>query len=343
MKIDIFCHITPPKFLEAFEKNVPADICNQLPCRLLPSLTDLDLRFRVMDEYKDMVQVLTVTNPPIETVAEPKDAIELARIVNDEMAELIVKYPDRFVAAVACLPLNDMDASFKEMDRAINELHFVGIQIYNTIVGKPLDSPEFMPLYEKMAQYDLPIWIHPFYPFVGTVAKDKEQFATYRVFTGREDYAWALNRAAFGLPSETTYVVTRLVYSPVFDTYPNIKFILHHCGSSIPYFSARIDVLQNMFQTREGIDQGLKRSILEYYKMFYVDSALHGNTSALMCGYDFYGADHILFGTDMPFDADIGIRAVRNTIESIDKMNITELARKKIYENNARELLRLNK
>ncbi len=342
MKIDIFCHITPPKFLKAMEEKLPPDICNQLPCRLLPSLTNIDLRFRVMDTYKDMTQVLTVTNPPIETVAEPGDAVELAHIVNDEMAELLVKYPDRFVGAVACLPLNDMDASFKEIERTINDLHFVGIQIYNTIEGKPLDSPEFMPLYEKMVQYDLPIWIHPFYPFVGTVAKDEEQFSNYRVFTGRDDYAWALNRAAFGLPSETAYAVTRLVYSPVFDKFPTIKFILHHCGSVIPYLSARIDILQNMFQTRENIDQGLKTSILDYYKMFYVDSALHGNTLALMCGFDFYGADHILFGTDMPFDADIGLKAVRQTVESIDKMTITDTERNKIYQENAKRLLRLN-
>ena len=97
-----------------------------------------------------------------------------------------------------------------------------------------------------------------------------------------------------------------------------------------------------MFQTREEIDQGLKRSILDYYKLFYVDSALHGNTSALMCGYDFYGADHILFGTDMPFDADIGLRAVRQTIESIDEMDISENERNKIYQDNAKKLLRLN-
>jgi predicted TIM-barrel fold metal-dependent hydrolase len=341
MKIDIFCHITPPKFLAAFEKRVPSEICKQLPCRLLPSLTDLNLRFRVMDEYKDMTQVLTLTNPPIETVAEPKDAIELARIANDEIAELIAKYPDRFVGAAATLPLNDMEASFKEADRAIKELHFQGIQIFNTIVGKPLDSPEFMPLWEKMSRYDLPVWIHPFYPFIGAVAKDKEQFAGYRVFTGQEDYAWALNRAVFGLPSETAYLVTRLVYSPVLNTYPNIKFILHHCGSSIPYFSARIDIMRNMFAGRQKIDQGLKKPILDYYKMFYVDSALHGNTSALMCGYDFYGADHVLFGTDMPFDADIGIHAVRQTIEAIEKMKITGAEKQKIYQDNAKNLLHL--
>lgn len=112
--------------------------------------TDLGLRFGIMDKSEDMVQVLTLTNPPIETVAEPADAVELARIVNDEMAELVAKHPDRFVGTVACLPMNDMEAALKEVDRAINELHFRGVQIYTNIMGKTLDSPELMPLYEKM-------------------------------------------------------------------------------------------------------------------------------------------------------------------------------------------------
>ncbi len=193
----------------------------------------------------------------------------------------------------------------------------------------------------KMAQYDLPIWIHPFYQYTGAVAKDKEQFADYRVFTGKEDPAWAMERAALGLPAATASAMTRLVYSGVFDTYPDIKFITHHCGSNIPYVAYRIEILYDMFKVREGIDQGLTRPILEYYKMFYADSALHGNAAALMCGYDFFGAEHILFGSDMPFDSEIGLLAMCQTVESIEKMEITDIERRKIFEDNARELLRL--
>ena len=79
----------------------------------------MDARFRVLDQYKDIAQVLTLTNPPIEQIAEPSVAVELAKIANDEMAELVAKYPDRFVEAVASLPLNDLDAAFKELDRAM--------------------------------------------------------------------------------------------------------------------------------------------------------------------------------------------------------------------------------
>ena len=210
-------------------------------------------------------------------------------------------------------------------------------------MGAPLDSPEFIPLFEKMAQYDLPIWIHPFFQAIGTVAKDEEKFASYRVFTGEGDRAWTMDRAAFGITLGTTTAMTRLVYSGLFDKYPDIKFITHHCGSSVPYFAGRIRSHYGMYEAREKVAQGLTKPILDYYKMFYADTALHGNVPAMMCGYNFFGADHILLGTDMPFDEEIGAWSTRQTIKSIEKMDITDAEREKIFEGNARKLLRLPK
>ncbi|MDP2917141.1 MAG: amidohydrolase family protein [Dehalococcoidia bacterium] len=340
MKIDVFCHVTPPKFLKELEKRVAPEICKQLPCKFLPTLTDMPARFRIMDRVAGMVQVLTLTNPPIELLAEPKVAIELARIANDEMAELVEKNPDYFVGAVACLPMSDMDAALKEADRAIKELHHCGVQLFTHIMGKPLDSPEFMPLYDKMAEYDLPIWIHPFFQSVG-VAKDSQKFDTYRVFAGEKDHAAEMERGSFLIASGTPSAMTRLIYGRIFDKHPNIKFITHHCGAYVPYFAGRIEMHYNMYQAREGIDHGFIRPILDYYKKFYGDTALHGNTSALMCGYAFFGASHMLFGTDMPFDAELGAWSTRKTVESIEKMQISEAEKKLIWEGNAKKLLRL--
>jgi predicted TIM-barrel fold metal-dependent hydrolase len=97
-----------------------------------------------------MAHVLTLGAPPLETVISPKDAIELSRIANDEMAELVEKYPDKFVAAVGCLLLNDLDASVKEAERAITKPGFKGVQIFSNINGETLDLPKFRPL--KLAQ-----------------------------------------------------------------------------------------------------------------------------------------------------------------------------------------------
>ena len=102
-----------------------------------------------------------MAEPPVEDVGDGSSAIELAKIANDEMAELVGRYPDRFIAAVACLPMNNIDAALDELDRAIRQLKFKGVEISSTIMDKPLDSPEFDPFFAKMNEYNLPILIHP--------------------------------------------------------------------------------------------------------------------------------------------------------------------------------------
>ncbi|MFC1980496.1 amidohydrolase family protein, partial [Chloroflexota bacterium] len=87
--------------------------------------------------------------------------------------------------------------------------------------------------------------------------------------------------------------------------------------------------------------EGLPRRPIEYFHKFYNDTAVFGSTPALMCGYAFFGADHILFGTDMPFDAEHGHRQLRETIRSIEQMDIPKSDREKIYKDNARQLFRL--
>jgi len=340
MKIDIASHITPPKFRAALEKKLPPQITEKLPSRFLPTLVDLDTRFRIMDSYEDMTEVLTLTSPPLEQVAEPQVAVELAQVANDEMAELVARYPGRFIGAVACLPMNDLDAALKEADRAINDLNLKGIQLLCHIAGKPLDSPEFMPLYEKMVQYDLPIWIHPAHPGSGSRSGQKSPDDGWRVVTGQDDDA-AFAALDFQVTGQTSAAMTRLVYNHVLDRYPKIKFITHHCGSSVPYFANRLEMSYNMFKERRGAGGDFDKPILDYFKMFYADTALHGNVPAMMCGYSFFGAGHLLFGTDMPFDAELGLWSVRKTIEAIEQMPITDVEKRQIFEGNARELLHL--
>ncbi len=126
MMIDVYPHILPAKYIEALSKKLPANSYALRRVDDYPALADLDIRFRIMDKYEGLVQVLALGQPAIQDVVGPKDAIELARIANDEMAELVAKYPDRFVGAVACLPMNDIDAALKEVDRSITELRFRG-------------------------------------------------------------------------------------------------------------------------------------------------------------------------------------------------------------------------
>jgi predicted TIM-barrel fold metal-dependent hydrolase len=108
MKIDTFCHVVPKKFKSTAEKlgiSLPDYVTKTR------SLTDLDLRFRIMDKYEDYVQIITVSGIHEVTVKGHPKAIELVQMVNDELAELVAEYPDRFAGAVACLPLQDIERS----------------------------------------------------------------------------------------------------------------------------------------------------------------------------------------------------------------------------------------
>jgi uncharacterized protein len=336
-RIDVFTHILPVKYLDALAKKTGKRAAEALNGRR--RLSDLDIRFRIMDLNEGYVQILNIAGPPVEDVANPELAAELAKLANDEMAELVLKYPEKFLAAVACLPMNNMDAALKEVDRAIIELGFRGIQITSNIMDKPVDSPEFEPLFERMNYYQLPILIHPRYMKNGPRAFGSD------VISSRKDNVDWLAQKPFLWPYETTVAMGHFVWSGLLEKYPDLKIITHHCGGLTPYQANRIWQHQSvgerdMYREQNSSWHFSKRPY-EYYKMMYGDTAVWGNTSILMCGYDFFGVDHMLFGTDMPFGGETGAFYVRETINSVEKMAIPENEKRKIFEDNPRQLFHL--
>jgi predicted TIM-barrel fold metal-dependent hydrolase len=137
--------------------------------------------------------------------------------------------------------------------------------------------------------------------------------------------------------------MAHLVFGRVLQNYPSIKFITHHCGAMVPYFATRIIAQCDYDEMRrnEPYAQGLTKHPIEYFRMFYNDTALNGNAPALMCAYSFFGAKHLLFGTDMPMDNRMGHSSVNDTIKAIEEMSIPDSEKKIIFEENARMLLRL--
>ncbi len=95
MKIDVFCHLLPPRYLDARNRRAGSRFGTQYAkyYRANPGLTDLDIRFRILDKYPDVRQLLTIAGPNIESITEPHDAVEIARIGNDELAELVAETP----------------------------------------------------------------------------------------------------------------------------------------------------------------------------------------------------------------------------------------------------------
>ncbi len=332
MIIDVYNHILPKKYQDTLEKKVP-DRDPTLPsstwAKTVPTLMDLEARFRIMDAFDEYIQVITIASPPSYAIAPAPMAIELAQIANDELVELVQKYPERFAAGVATLPMNDPEAAIAEAERAIKDLRLRGVEVYTDIAGKPLDAPEFMPFYEKMEELGRPIFIHP-RGLMSTPDYEGEEFSKYRLWT------------KLGWPYATGLAICRLVYGGVMERFPGLKVITHHCGGIIPYLAGRLDWADDVNEMLMGQrDIDLKEHATVYFQRIFYDTAVSGNTGALQCARAFAGLDQMLFGTDLPFGNQLGRRLIRQAIDAVERMGLNDEEKRKIYQDNAIKLLRL--
>lgn len=332
MKIDAFSHILPRRYFKVMREY--ATDARALKRWLdLPALHDHHSRLQMMDEFgDDYQQILTLSSPPIELLAGPDESWMLARLANESMKELVDRHSTRFPAFVASLPMNSPEASLAEIAYAIDELGAIGIQIFTNVNGVPLDHPQFDPIFAEMARRDLPIWIHP----------TRSALATDYVSEERSKYEiwWAL-----GWPYETSVAMSRLVFDGTLDRYPHLKIITHHMGAMIPFLEGRIRLgWSDQFGSRTPgseaarvLDQ-LSHEPIDYFRRFYADTALSGSAIGTRCGLDFFGAEHVLFASDCPFDPEGGPMYIREMIRIIDQLDISATDRQLIYEGNLRRI-----
>jgi predicted TIM-barrel fold metal-dependent hydrolase len=332
MIIDIFNHFMPQAYFDRLGQLIPGHpVLTAFP--RLKALLDVEARLRLLDEFGEMQHVISLANPPIELIASADKTPELARFANDALAEVCRKHPDRFPTFVASLPMNNVEASLAETDRAIKQLGARGVQMFTNVAGKPLSAPEFRPLFRCMTEHDLPVWIHPM---------RAAQFSDYASEKTSEAEIWF----SFGWPYETTACMTRLIYSGIFDELPALKIVSHHMGGMIPYFSGKINLgFRQIFFGAEGRnpvadDVKLKKRPAEYYKMLYADTAL-GEIAPTRCGHAFFGTDKCVFASDAPFDFEQGRYLLRNSIAAVNALEISKAEKDAIFVGNARKLLKL--
>jgi aminocarboxymuconate-semialdehyde decarboxylase len=334
MKIDIFNHVMSTRYLDMMKSHFK----DQGMIKRMGSLRmlwDIEARVAMLDRFPDVRQVLTLSLPGPELVGGPELSPELARIANDDMAAMCARWPQKFPAFVASLPMNNVPAALEEMDRAIGKLGARGVQILTSVNGRPLDEPEFFPVFERVTRkHHLPIWMHPARPATRAdyVNEQKSKYEIWQVL---------------GWPYETSVAMARIVFSGLFDRLPDMRIITHHCGAMIPFFAGRAETLWAQLGSRtadENYEELLKRMArkpIEYFRMFYADTVLGGSASALRCGLDFFGADRVVFASDCPFDPEGGPMFIREGIRSIEKLKLPAATKRKIYFSNALKLLRL--
>ena len=277
-----------------------------------PQNADPEARLELMDKYNIDIQVLSQTTPVL-LGSSSEEASEICRLSNNDNYALCKLYPNRFVN-ICAISLLDVKTALKELQLSISYLDCRGVTVSSNQNGKGLDASEYFPFYQKIVEYDLPLFIQPTnwepYPLVGL---EKGRGAM----------------VAIGWPFDTTQAIYRLIVGGVIDAFPSLKIITHHCGAMLPFFARRIEIT---------LRKVLKREPSVYWNNIYGDTAVAGSLPAHICGYAFFGADRMMFGSDYPFG---GETRVKEGVACIKNMNIPEEDSKKIFGGTAARLFKI--
>jgi len=308
--IDIHFHVAPPRFVDAMRRrdffnvveidsatgadrlvfHAPPGVAVEPDTHLRPDVYDPGLILAAMDRRK--LDAAAISPPPELLLywAPPELGARIARAMNDGMAELARAHPDRFLP-LATLPLQDATCAAGELDRAVTRLGLRGACICTHVNGVDLDDPRFAPVFEMAERLDVPLFLHP--QNAGDVTRLKDY------------HLWNL----IGFPMETATAAARLVLAGVFERFPGLTVVLAHGGGFLPYQLGRLD---HGYRVRAVLRQRLPKPPSAYLGNIYCDSLVH-NDAALRYLLERIGADHVVLGSDYPFDmgTETAVDAVR--------------------------------
>jgi len=305
-----------------WDRDVGANFDNAetlLPVHLRRRLEDLGAqRLKEMDDAGIDVQVLSHAGPATQRI-NAEAAVNLSRLANDRLREVIQLKPERF-AGFATLPTPAPKAAADELERAVAKLGLAGAMVNGLTNGRFIDEKQYWPIFERAQALDVPLYMHPAPPHPAVVKAYYEDYA--------EQFPNLLG-AACGFTVEAAVQAIRLVLSGVLDAYPRVKIILGHLGEGLPYLLWRIDHVLS----RPGNFAGSFRDC--FCEHFYVTTSGNFSNPALACCAMEMGVDRILFAVDWPF--------VSNELGVTWAQNIAFCAedREKILGGNATRLLRI--
>jgi len=240
-----------------------------------------DPRKKIQDMDAAGIDFAVLSSTPFAFFYEVEDdlALELARFQNDKLAEMVKAHPKRF-AAMATLPLQVPGEALKELKRAAKELGLRGVEIGSHVAGRELGDEAFFPVYEALQELDLPIFIHPHH--VAGLDRLLEYYLNNLI----------------GNPLDTTIAAANLIFGGVLEKFPRLKVILAHGGGQFPYIVGR---WEHGYRVRPECRDRLSRPPLTFFQNFYYDIITH-HPAALQYLISLAGSDHVLLGTDYPYD-----------------------------------------
>ncbi len=336
MVIDFQAHLFPETYLAAMQRLDGAVILEapdvhsgmsyfydkKLNCRINTATVNgqnIERRLQHMDRLGIDVHVLTIPAPGADRF-DGADAVEIARIANDAIAAIARQHPNRFIGFFT-LPTADIKASLKELDRSVNDLGLRGFGCFANLNGQALDREELLPIYERLAKYKLPVYIHPTAPL-----------ATESVGID------IMPTLIFGWAFDSTVAMTRLVYGRVLERFPEVDWVVADVGGVLAFFAQRAINIYSGRTDEIRHKYGLKENPLDSFRRFYVDTADHP-ASTLRCVKDFFGPDRMVLGTNYPYGPEEGCVLVKNSLRAIDGLELDLTDKEKILGGNAARIL----
>jgi aminocarboxymuconate-semialdehyde decarboxylase len=320
MKIDIHAHVVDRRYVDALVKDLALTSERTASGQTLyrrngytflwerEDMFDVDARLRKMDALGIDMRVLSLSTPNVYEWQGARQ-VEMTRYMNDVTAALVRKHPDRF-AGLGSLPLDDIKEALNELDRITGELDLCGVMIGSNVAGLPVNHPKFEPVWARLDALRLPVFEHPMFP----------------ANTQQEEFEMPLR---IGFVFDTTAAAARLIYSGIFERYPNFPYILAHTGGALLMVLERLD---NGYRLFPDCRKHISRLPSEYATRLYYDTCSFFGP-ALRMAHELVGADHLLWGSDDPF---LGADSAH-----VEKLPISDLDKSKILGGNAARLLKL--
>jgi aminocarboxymuconate-semialdehyde decarboxylase len=331
LRVDIHCHYANP--------DVAAKVADRNPGQYEPSvkfanaltretnvkqmrdragkLSSIDVRLKDMDRMG--IDIQAVSPAPQQTYywTEPGEGAQLARQVNERIAEIVAKWPDRFVG-LGTVPLQDVDLAVSELVFLSKTLGLRGVEINPSVNGMDLTDKRLLleKFFAKVQELDVVIFMHP----IG--------------FTQGERLLDHYFNNVIGNPLETTVAASHLIFDGVLERYPKLKIVLPHAGGYLAHYWARMD---HAWRARPDCRTVIKRKPSESLEKFYFDTITFDRTMLRQL-VQRYGADHVLLGTDYPYD--MGMEDPVGFIEKTQKLTAED--RKRIQGLNAARLLKID-
>jgi 2,3-dihydroxybenzoate decarboxylase len=301
-------------FDDAFIPSIKKKYGDYLESRLHVDL--YEQRLEDMDKEGIDVQVLSLTSPGIQSMADPKAAVASAQRTNDALAGLVAKHPTRF-KAMAALPWISPNDAGDELERAVADLGAVGVMLNGHTKGAYMDDEKYWPVWERAAELDVPVYLHPI-----------QAVETWKNCEGYPE----LTQAAWGWAFETGTHFWRLVLSGLFDRHPKLNVMLGHMGEFVPFSMWRFDDRCSWIKQGRG---------LRHEPSYYAKNNMMVTTSgvcsyeALLCTQIAMGSDRILFAVDYPYQFQ------KQAVDWIDSIPISDSDRELICHGNAERIFKL--